>query len=463
MSVTRHRYPAYKDSGVPWLGEIPAHWDVERLKYVARITGGGTPAMGRPEFWGGDVPWASPKDFVADRLSDTQDHITQEGLQNSTTHMVPEASVLVVVRSGILKHSLPVSLTLAPMAINQDVKALSPVRGLEARFLAAALRGLAGTVLVLCRRLGATVDSIDAERFADLSLPLPPLAEQVAIAAYLDRETGRIDALVTRYRRLIDLLREKRAALITHAVTRGLDPDVPLRDSGVPWLGDIPAHWVVKRLKFALSRNDGGVWGEEGAGDDDVVLRSTDMGVGGEWQIDSPARRRLSPSERREGRLAEGDLLVTKSSGSALHLGKTALVTKDVAALGCCFSNFMQRLRLAQGNAAKYFYYLLNAPLGREQMNYLGTTTTGLANLNAAVLGDLRFTVPPLSEQVAIAAYLDRETGRIDALVERIERLIERLGEYRSALITAAVTGQIDVRDGARPQRATQPTEVTHP
>ena len=221
-------------------------------------------------------------------------------------------------------------------------------------------------------------------------------------------------------------------------------PYTKYKDSGVEWLGEIPAHWDVKPFKALLSRNDGGVWGEDFADDGVFVLRSTEQTVNGEWNIENPARRRLKTREASDARLKVGDLVVTKSSGSELHIGKTSIVDASVAALNCCFSNFMQRLRVASPNLSRYCWYLLNCPVAREQLVFLSSTTTGLGNLNGSILGSIRVPVAPDDEPQAIVAFLDREIAKIDALRANKERLIELLQEKRIALITHAVTKGLD-------------------
>ena len=215
------------------------------------------------------------------------------------------------------------------------------------------------------------------------------------------------------------------------------------RDSGVEWLGDVPEHWAVRPLKTVLARNDGGVWGNDPDDDDlsgTIVLRSTEQTIDGGWSISEPARRQLSLQEKASALLKAGDLVVTKSSGSEFHIGKASLVTGQVASLDACFSNFMQRLRCLPVFEPRLAWYLLNSPVGRQQLVFHSNTTTGLANLNGTILGEAMTPVPPRDEQRAIAAFLDRETERIDALVEKKRLLIERLEEYRTALITRTVT-----------------------
>ena len=213
------------------------------------------------------------------------------------------------------------------------------------------------------------------------------------------------------------------------------------KDSGVAWLGRVPNHWDIQRFKWLIERNDGGVWGDDPDGDDDtIVLRSTEQTVDGRWQIDEPAKRKLTERDRLSALLEVGDLLLTKSSGSALHIGKTTLVDKDVASLGACYSNFMQRLRVKSDFCPKLAWYILNNGLARVQLDLLSNSTTGLANLNGTIIGELLLAQPPQEEQTAITSFLDRETVKIDALIAEQEKLLALLAEKRQATISQAVT-----------------------
>lgn len=217
------------------------------------------------------------------------------------------------------------------------------------------------------------------------------------------------------------------------------------KDSGVAWLGEVPAHWNVKPMKWVIERNDGGVWGSDPTGEDDtVVLRSTEQTVDGRWQLDEPARRSLSEAEKAGSLLVAGDLLVTKSSGSALHIGKTTLVTPEIAGQGCCYSNFMQRLRLKSELNSRLAWYLMNNEIARKQFDLLSNSTTGLANLNGSILGELVAPIPPADEQEAIVEFLNHETAKLDALVAEQEQLITLLKEKRQAVISQAVTKGLD-------------------
>lgn len=216
------------------------------------------------------------------------------------------------------------------------------------------------------------------------------------------------------------------------------------KDARALWLQSIPIDWSEKPLKALLSRNDSGAWGDDALQGGMVVLRSTEQTVDGKWKIEAPAERNLTARDATRTRLEVGDLVVTKSSGSHLHIGKTSIVDEAVASLAAGFSNFMQRLRLTERHEPRYFWYLLNSPIAREQVVFMSSTTTGLGNLNGSILGAISVPVPLHGEQRAIVAFLDRETTRIDALVAKKERLIELLQEKRSALVTRAVTKGLD-------------------
>jgi type I restriction enzyme S subunit len=277
-------------------------------------------------------------------------------------------------------------------------------------------------------------------------LPLPPLTEQRAIAAFLDRETARIDALAAKKERLIELLQEKRTALISHAVTKGLNPNVSMKDSGVEWLGEIPGHWEVERLKYGITGCQNGVWGDEPDGVTDVAcVRVADFErTRFRVHLDAPTLRAIEHRIRSSHLLHHSDLLLEKSGGGD-NQPVGVVVLFDGAIPAVC-SNFIARMPSAPGHDANFLCYVHAAAYTARLNSRSIKQNTGIQNLDSeAYLSELG-PRPPLDEQRAIAAYLDRETAKIDALVGKVRHAIERLKEYRTALISAAVTGKIDVR-----------------
>ena len=214
-----------------------------------------------------------------------------------------------------------------------------------------------------------------------------------------------------------------------------------MKDSGIEWIGEIPADWEVTKAKFILSANDGGVWGNDPADDgaDKIVIRSTEQTIDGKWCIDTPAIRDLSAIPHASSRILPGDLLITKSSGSDLHIGKTTLADEYFEQHECYFSNFIQRIR-CKDYLPKLLWYLFNSNIVREQFVYLQNTTSGIGNINADIIDNLLLPNPPLIMQQRIAAFLDRQCAEIDAVIERTKATIEEYKKLKQAVITEAVT-----------------------
>ena len=210
----------------------------QKLKYLCRIIGGGTPSKARADFWAGDIPWVSPKDMKAFRISGAQDHITPAAVADSATQIVPTSSVLVVVRSGILQHSIPIAINQVPVALNQDMKALIPSAVLMPDFLAYFIAGSQERLLAAWRKEGTTVESIEMEDLANTACPVPPRDYQSHVVNFLDRETARIDDLFAKRQRLKDLLLEALISETVSAVSRGFHFD-GLIVSGSRWLGSV--------------------------------------------------------------------------------------------------------------------------------------------------------------------------------------------------------------------------------
>lgn len=225
QAVTKGLNPAVKmkDSSVEWLGEIPEHWETKKLKYLAKFLGGGTPSKANIDYWNGEIPWVSPKDMKADIINDTEDHITLYALKESTTNIIQPGSVLVVVRSGILRHSIPVAINRVQVTINQDIKAILPCNSLLPEYLSATINSHQEVLLVEWRKLGATVESLEYELLINTRISVPPLKEQRAIVEFIQSKTAPIDKLITGIQQSIQKLKEYKVALISAAVTGKID------------------------------------------------------------------------------------------------------------------------------------------------------------------------------------------------------------------------------------------------
>jgi type I restriction enzyme S subunit len=440
-STTAHpRYDEYEESGADWLGEIPAHWERIRLKFLADFTGGGTPSKDNQEYWDGSIPWVSPKDMKAGRVTETQDYITPEAVVESSTKLVDPGSVLIVVRSGILKHTIPVATNEVEVAFNQDLKAITPDDSLRSRYLAYLIEGRNDTLLLKWTKSGTTVESLEQRRISNTEIPVPPPEEQHAITTYLDRKTERIDALIEKKKQLIDLLKEKRKSLISRVVTKGLDDDVEMQDSGVEWLGEIPAHWDSTQLRRLWDVIDCKHRTADYVDNGIPILSTTEVKPA---RVDLSGARQTTAEEFRD--LAEGkrqpqqgDIIYSRNAS----IGSAAYVDTEEP---FCMGQDVCLIR-SEDQDQLYLSYQLNSPVIHQQLEVEAVGAT-FQRINVSQIDRLEVAVPPPSEQKEIANYLDEKTAQIDALTKRTQDGIKRLREYRTALISAAVTGQIDVRE----------------
>lgn len=216
-----------------------------------------------------------------------------------------------------------------------------------------------------------------------------------------------------------------------------------MKDSGIEWIGEIPEGWEVKKLKHNIIANDGGVWGDEPTGESDViVLRSTEQNIDGTWSITNPAYRHIENIGNML--LLEGDLVITKSSGSELHIGKTSFITKEIEKKKCTFSNFMQRIRTSTNINPRLIWYWMNSNIVREQFIFLSNSTSGIGNINSKNINELTIALPNLQTQQRISDYLDAKCAHIDQCLELTRQSMEKLRAYKLSCITEAVTKGLD-------------------
>ncbi len=436
------RYPNYKPSGVEWLGEVPEHWDVNTLRRCAiNVRTGGTPASQPPscDLEQGYV-WYTPGDFGDSlRLTTSARLIPAAAIESGEVRIFPPRSVLIVSIGATLGK---VGFSEGESSANQQINAVIPNKRIDGYFLAFSLSIKVEEMRFLSN--ASTIGIMNQEKTKEIWLTVPPHLEQLHIAAFLDRETAKIDALVAEQQRLIELLKEKRQAVISHAVTKGLDPTVPMKPSGIEWLGDIPAHWEIRRLKHISPFIAVGI----------VVNPSTfiaDEGLpfiyGGdirEGVIDWVNARRISESSSQENgktKLRSGDLLTVRVGAP----GVTAVVPPECDG-GNCASVMLIRRGLFNSH---WLCYLMNTRIVRFQVEVV-QYGAAQEQFNIAHAVNFWMPTPPQTEQDKIVDYLESETEKFDTLTADAERAIELLQERRTALISAAVTGQIDVRQLAQ-------------
>lgn len=428
-------YPSTKDSGVEWLGQVPEHWEVKRLGHYFQE---------RREK-------VSDRDFQA--LSVTKNGVV---LQLETAAKTDDGDNRKKVRAGDFvinsrsdrKGSSGVSLFDGSVSLISTV--LQPEDKIDSQFVHHLLRSQPFQEEYYRYGKGIVADlwSTNYSEMKNIILGVPPLDEQRAIAAFLDRETARLDTLIAKQERLIELSMEKRRALISHAVTRGLDASAPLKDSGVEWLGQVPKSWDVKRLKYLLVSIEQG-WSPacENRPADDEEWGVLKAGCVNGNEFNANEQKALPPDIEplTEYEIKPNDVLMSRANTRQL-LGSASVVGHVRSRLLLC--DKLYRLNLdAKAAAARFVVELLGTSNCRYQIEREATGTSGsMQNIGQDTVKEIRLCLPPLSEQRAIVKYLDGETAKIDTLIAKARRSIELMKEHRASLIAAAVTGKIDVR-----------------
>lgn len=426
-------YPEYKPSGVDWLGDVPKHWKVKPFFTVAHETK--TKNVGMRE---------------NNLLSLSYGKIVQKDI-NTDFGLLPESfeTYQIVDRGFII---------LRLTDLQNDHTSLRVGMAAEKGIITSAYVSIKTTSTFLSNFLFYFLYNLDIQkifynygggvrqsmRFDDLKwlqILLPEPAEQQAIADYLDRKTGKVDTLIEKKKQLIARLKEKRTALISCAVTKGLDPSVKLKPSGVEWLGDVPEHWSALPLRRVIKAVR---TGSTPAGVDDSAFEDEGFnwfapGDFSEALFLTKANRTLSQEGRQEVRVFPKNTVMLVGIGATI--GKVALSRDD--------SSCNQQINgIICGELLHPLFVTYYLKTMKHFIVKCGKYTT-LPIINQDETKNLVLTCPPLSEQKAIADYLDRETGKIDALIEKVEDAVEKLREYRIAFISAAVTGKIDVRKAA--------------
>jgi type I restriction enzyme S subunit len=443
MSLTR--YTTYRETGLEWLETIPTHWEVKRLKQFCSVF----PSNVDKKSVEGETPVklcnytdVYYNDFIAEDLEFMEATATEEQIKKFTL----QAGDTIITKDSEAADDIAIA-----ACVTKDLPGvicgyhLSVVRPKEVTYGAFVKRlfdSIYAKSLFAVRANGLTRVGLSQYAIDNVELPLPPIKEQKAIATFLDRETAKIDALMAEQQRLIELLQEKRQAVISHAVTKGLNPNAPMKDSGVEWLGEVPEHWEVKASRhIALigrgasprpagdPRFFGGdfipwVTVAEITKDENIWLKSTEEHLTKEGAINS-------------SEFAAGTVLYS-NSGATLGVPK-------ISRMNCCANDGVVGFRnLSPDITPEFLYYYLYQLTG--EIREWAKQGQGQPNLNTDIIKSIQLAIPPLDEQRQIVDSLHRRLKQSDSLLNDVVSAQALLAERRSALISAAVTGQIDVR-----------------
>lgn len=431
---------AMKNSGIAWIGEIPQEWDLRKIKFNFGIVAGATPKSGEANYWDGDIPWVTPADYTTEDvfISAGRKSITPEGMGSCATSLVPAGSLVFSKRAPVGL----VAISSNPLCTNQGCLSCVPKEKVDAKYYYYVMSIYSEQFDLFAS--GTTFKEISADAFANFKLPYPIFETQKKIAAYLDAKCAEIDALIAAKEKTNALLKERRQSIIYEAVTNGLDPNAPMKDSGVEWIGEIPEGWDILPLKYCIKNIESGtsVNAEDRPcqNDEKGVLKTSCVYSG---VFDSNENKAVLDSEydRLSCPVKKNTVIVSRMNTADL-VGACGYVDCD------CDNVFLpDRLWMVsfkENCLAKYMWYFLSS---RYAKSYYASTCTGtsgsMQNISQDQFRLLTFLMPTIDEQVEIVSELDRQNEIIDTLIHTNDQEIHRLKEYRQSLIYETVTGKI--------------------
>lgn len=416
-------YPEYKDSGVEWLGDIPISWIALPIKMVSKIFNGATPKSGVAPFWDGDIPWVTPADLgksVSPYISKGSRSITAAGYNSCGVSLVPKNSIILASRAPIGTLGIASN----DLCTNQGCKSLVVKDRFVPEFLYYVLLSSTEQLNLLGR--GSTFLELSADDLGSYKIPSPSECEQQKIASFLDHETAKIDTLIDKQQQLIQLLKEKRQAVISHAVTKGLNPNAPMRDSGVEWLGEVPEHWIVSKVKFEYENLD---WRRIPLSTEERSYRQGDYPYYGASGIIDYVDDYI---------FDEGLVLVSEDGANLLaRSSKIAF-----PAYGKYWVNNHAHILRPKDENVDFWSEVIEV---RDLTPYISGAAQ--PKFTSEALSDLVVAVPANEAEIRqIAEHIREQKEKYSNLISKANKSIKLMQERRTALISAAVTGKIDVR-----------------
>jgi type I restriction enzyme S subunit len=436
--LNMQKYNAYKDSGVEWLGEIPKHWETIIVKRLGKTKAGGTPSTNILKYWDGEIPWLPSGKLQNCEIVSADKFITESGLKYSATKLIKPNTVLIALTGATCAN---IGYLKFEACANQSVIAIEENKGVDSKFLYYAL--INERLQILLSQTGGAQAGINETDVNNIILPTPSTTEQTAIAAFLDRKTAQIDQAIGIKQKQIELLKERRQILIHKAVTRGLNPNAKLKDSGVEWIGEIPEGWEVKRLKYILkSQGRIGFKGYTtsdlvGEGEGALTLGATHLDWEGNIHLSQPVFISWKKYyESPEIMVNKNDIIIVQRGSTC---GKVALINMD---LGPTTINPSLVLLKEITEFPEYVFLGIKVVLNGI-LNLV--SNTAIPMLTQFQINNIEIAIPTRKEQESIVLHINNYTEVIDSAISLKEQEIEKLKEYKATLINSAVTGKIKV------------------
>lgn len=423
-------YPKYKPSNIEWIGEIPEHWEVKKLKFIDRVIMGQSPSSEDYNDFHGGLP------FLQGNAEFGKINPNPKIWCETANKISSAGDILVSVRAPIGA----VNMADQEYGIGRGLCAIRPIKS-NNKYLYYFFISLNDELNSI--GTGSTYTAISVDEVENIKIPYAELPEQCSISIYLENRTQKIDALIDKKQKLINLLKEERTAIINQAAIKGLNPDAPMKDSGIEWLGEIPKHWEVKKLKNVV-KGKLKYGANESAELEDVFfpryIRITDFGDDGKLRDDT--FKSLPFEIANEYLLEKGDILFARSGAT---VGKT-FQFKNYQGLAC-FAGYLIKASPDENKILSDFLYLFTKSNVYENWKNSIYIQATIQNIGADKYNLLQITAPPIEEQESIVELIECESTKIDHTISRIEKEITLLQEYRTALISEVVTGKIDVRE----------------
>jgi type I restriction enzyme S subunit len=432
-------YDKYKDSGVDWIGEIPDDWSCLPLRrLVQQVKTGSTPSGAHEHFFESNgLKWYSPGDFYEGiYLNNSKKSLSESGINE--VNIFPKNTVMLV---GIGATIGKVGLSQTISSCNQQINTITCGEKLNPVFLTYYLKTLKDYILK-CGKY-TTMPIINQEETKNLLVVVPPLCDQISVISYLDEKIAEIDSLIAQKQRLIYLYEEEKSAIINNAVTKGLDPSVKIKNSGVEYLGAIPEEWKVKRLRYTGSCKNGVSAGADYFGSGFPFVSYSDAYKNAVLPEEIEGLAQSTNEDRENYSILSGDVLFTRTSETIDEIGFSSICLKTIE--NSIFAGFLIRFRpfpktLDKGFSKYYFRSSLHRRFFVKEMNLVTR-----ASLSQGLLKKLPVLLPPIREQQDIAGFLDEETARLNVQITKTQRIIELQKEYRTALISEVVTGKVKI------------------
>jgi len=436
------RYSAYKDSGIEWIGEIPEGWGVKRLKYLLKSVESGSRESQEQEFndvdkipsiGGEHISWSGNIEFTDNKFVSKKYFLRLKKGKIKTGDVLLVKDGATIGKTAFVKNEINA-------AINEHVFILRTNNNFKDGLLYYNLVSDFTQDLINLFSRGAAQAGLPSDFVSNIFLLIPPEPEQTAIATFLDHKTAKIDELIKKNEGLIELLKEKRQAIISHAVTKGLDPNAKMKDSGIEWLGEIPEGWGVKKLKYVAEIVLGKMLQNEDSGKDELkpYMRAQNI----QWEIvdiTDVKEMWFSDYEIKKYRVQKGDLLISEGG----EVGRTALWNGELEE--CYIQNSVHKVTVDKKLANNR--YLLNLLKTYGKWGYFESIVNrvSIGHLTREKLKEIKIVCPPKNEQEQIVTYLDKKSSSMDEIIQKIQPQIEKLKEYRQALISNVVTGKVRV------------------